>query len=156
GRRIGAAARRCAANDGDLRNLARQRDMLAEDAGVARQSLEPLLHPRTGRLDEADDRHPRPLRELEHAHDRVGMRLPQRAAGKRRILREAEDLATVDGAGGREDAVALARLVAHPARADLGADQLERAWVAEDLEPLERAQALIRAFDECECHAASS
>ena len=43
--------------------------MLAEDAPVAGEALEAFLHARAGRLDEADDRHPRTLRQLQHAHE---------------------------------------------------------------------------------------
>src|SRR5262249_26870280 len=74
----------------------------------------------------------------------------------RRVLGEAEDLAAVDSARGGQDPVALARLVAHPPRPHLRADQLDRARVAQDLEPLQRAQALVGALDQGECHAAST
>ena len=92
----------------------------------------------------------------QHAHDGVGVRLAERPAGERRVLREAEDRAAVDRARRAEDAVAVAGLLAHPARAHLGAHQLQRAGVAEHLQPLERAEALVGALDEGEGHAASS
>ena len=66
---------------------------------------------------------PRAAGEPQHAHDRVGVLLAERAAGERRVLRVAEHRPAVDAPGGADDAVAGAGLLAHPARAHLGADE---------------------------------
>ena len=54
--------------------------------------------------------------ELEHAHDRLGVRLAERAAGVGGVLGVAEDRAAVDQPGAADDAVAGARLLAHVRR----------------------------------------
>ena len=155
-RRVGAAARRCAADHRDLRHHPGQRDVLAEDPAVARQSLEPLLHARARGLDETDHGSTRAACELQHPHDAVGVRLAQRPAGERRVLGEAEHRAPVDPAGGGQNAVALAGLLAHAPRPHLRAHELDRARIAQHLEPLQRAQALVsESFDELQRHAAS-
>ena len=56
GGRVGAAAGAGAADHRDLRDAARQRDVLAEDAAVAAERREALLHARAAGLDEADER----------------------------------------------------------------------------------------------------
>ena len=77
GGRVGAAARRRAADHRDLGDESRKRDVLAEDPPVPGERGEPLLHSRARRLDEADHRHARALGELEDLHDGVGMGLTQ-------------------------------------------------------------------------------
>ena len=64
------------------------------------------MKPTTGRAGAAG--------EPQHAHDRVGVLLAERAAEVGRVLRVAEDRAAVDAAGAGDDAVAGARLLAHP------------------------------------------
>ena len=60
------------------------------------------------------------------------------------------DGAAVDAPAGAEHAVAGARLLPHAPREHLGAQQVERAGVAEHLQALERRQPLIGSRDECE------
>ena len=153
--RIGAAARGGAADDGDLRHATRQRDVLAEDAAVARERGEALLHARAAGLDEADDGGARATGQAQHAHDRVRVLLAQRAPEVARVLRVTEDRAAVDAPGARDHAVAGAGLVAHPARAHVGAQQRQRAGVTERLEALERGELLVELGDELDRHAAS-
>src|SRR6185436_20535214 len=64
----------------------------------------------------------------------------QRAARERRVLRVGEDGPAVHAPGRADDAVAGARLGAHPARVDLGADDVERPGVAQRLQALQRPQ----------------
>ena len=77
--------------------------------------------------------------QLQHAGDRVGVRLAQRPAGVAGILGVTEHRSAADGARASEHAVALAGLVAHGVREDLGADELQRAGIAQRLQTLERA-----------------
>ena len=120
----------------DLRHLPGQLHALAEDAAVAAERGDAVVHPRAARGDEADDRHARAARELHHAHDRVGVRLAERAAGERLVLRVAVHRPARDRPGGRHDAVALA----HPLRLAPWqhgrADHVERSRVAEKFEPI--------------------
>ena len=153
GRRVGAAARGRAADHGDLRDLAAQAHVLLEDPGVAGEGREALLHARAAGLDEADDRRAGAAGEPQHAHDRVGVLLAERAAEVGRVLRVAEDGAAVDAPGAGDDAVAGARLLPHPARPDVAAQQRQRAAVAERLEALDRTQ-LVGGL-ELDCHGAS-
>ena len=75
--------------------------------------------------------------------DRVGVRLAERAAEERRVLRVAEDRPAVDAAGAGDHAVAGARLARPCARERTSVrSSVQRAGVAERLEPLERRQAL--------------
>ncbi len=53
--------------------------MRLEDAAVAGERRDALLQARTRRLDEADDRDSGAPCLLEHAADRVGLRLAERA-----------------------------------------------------------------------------
>ena len=129
--------------------------MLLEDARVAGEGGEALLHARAARLDEADDGGTRAARELEDADDRLGVLLAERAAEVRRVLRVAEDGAAVDAAGAGDHAVTGAGLLAHPARADVGAEQREGARVAERLQALDRRELLFYLWDELDRHAAS-
>ena len=89
-RGVAAAAGGGARDHRDLRHLTGHRDVLGEYARVAVQRGEAFLHARPARLHEADHwdaglpGHPL------HAHDRVCVLRTQRAAGERRVLREAE------------------------------------------------------------------
>ena len=69
--------------------------------------------------------------EPDHAHDRVGVRLAQGTAHVAGVLGVAEHGPPLDAAGAAHHAVAGAGLLAHVARGHLGADDLERARVAE-------------------------
>ena len=111
--RVRAAAGARAADHGDLRDAAGQRDVLAEDAAVAAERGEALLHARAAGLDEADDGRARAAGEPQDADDRVRVRLAERAAEERRVLRVAEDRPAVDAAGAGDHAVARARLRPH-------------------------------------------
>jgi hypothetical protein len=129
--------------------------VLAEDPPVAAERGEALLHARAGRLDEADHRHARALGELEHRDDRVGVRLAERAAGERGVLGEAGDRRPSTRPLAPSTPSPAARLLPHAPRAHLGAQQVERAGIAEHLEALERRQSLIGSWDERERHVAS-
>ena len=155
--RVGAAAGRGAADHRDLRDLAAQGDVLAEDAGVARERRGALLHARAAGLDEADDGRAGAPGEAQDPDDRVGVLLAERAAEVRRVLRVAEDRPAVDAAGAGDDAVTGPRLLAHPARAHVRAQQGERAAVAERLEALDRGKtlALLIGADHLDGHATS-
>ena len=98
---------------------------------------------------------PRAAREPQHADDRVGVLLAERAAEVGRVLRVAEHGTTVDAAGAGDDAVARTRLLAHPARADVGPQQRQRAVVAERLQALDRRELVIDLGYELDRHAAS-
>ena len=95
-RRVGAAAGRRAGDDRDLRDHAGQRHRLAEDPAVAGQRRGALLHAGAAGLDEPDHGDPRPLGRLQHADDRVGVALAERAAEERAVLRVAGDRPAVD------------------------------------------------------------
>ena len=127
--------------------------MLAEDRAVARERGQALLHARAGRLDEPEHGHARAAGQAQHLDDRLRVRLPERAARERRVLRVAEHLAPVDPRVRREHAVAGTRALAHPARAHLGAQRLQRSGVGQDLQALERRQALVGALEQRERHA---
>ena len=124
-RGIGAAAGRRATDHRYLRHQTRQLDVLAEDIGGGRERGEALLHARPGRLDEPDHGHSRALGQLEHRHDRLRMRLAERAAGERSVLGEDGNRPAVDAPAGAEHAIAGPRLLAHPAGHHLGAQQVE-------------------------------
>jgi hypothetical protein len=81
--------------------------------------------------------------------------LPERAAGKRRVLCEHGDHAPVDAPTGAEHTVAGSCLLSHAPREHLGAQQVERARIAEHFEALHRGESLIGSWDECERHLAS-
>src|SRR5262249_26889279 len=138
--RVAAAAGRHATDDGDLRHDARQQDVLAEDAAVAAERGGALLQARAAGLDEADDGDPRARRELHHRGDRVGVRGAQPAAGGARVPRVDGDGAAGHAAEAADDAVALARTLAELRRHHARADDFEAALVAQQLEPLVRAQ----------------
>ncbi len=87
-----------------------------------------------------DDRGLRPAGQVEYAHDRLGLRGAERSAGEALVLRVAVDRPPADAAGAGDDAVAGRR--ARGAGGDPRPDQLERARIAERLEPLERSQPL--------------
>ena len=136
--RVGAAACGGAGDHRDLGHLPGQLHVLAEDAPVAAERRGALLHARAAGLHEADHRHARRARQLEHPHDRVRMRLAQRAAGEPGVLRVAEDRPPIDLPRAGHHAVARARLLPHAAGADGRADRAQRADVAEQLEPVVR------------------
>src|SRR6185437_11575719 len=71
------------------------------------------------------------------------MGLAQRAAGVLGVLRVAEHRPAADGARAAQDAVALAGLVAHGGRQHLGADELQRAGIAQCLQALQRRQRVL-------------
>ena len=129
--------------------------MLAKDLCVAAQRGEPFLHPCSGRLDEADHGDPRALRELEHRDHRLGMSLAERAAGERGVLREHGDHAPVDATAGAENTIAGPRLFPHAPGENLGAQEVERPRIAEDVEALHGTEPLIGSWDECQRHLAS-
>src|SRR6185503_15840337 len=99
-------------------------------------------------LDEADHGHPRAVGQAQHAYDGVGVGLAERPAREGRVLREAEDRPAVDTTRRSEDAVAVTGLLPHAARAHLGAHELQRAGVAQDLQAFEGAEALVGALYE--------
>ena len=140
GGRVGAAARGGPGDHADLGDAAGEGDVLAEDRAVAAECPGALVDARAARGDEADDRRRGPPGEVEHAHDRLGLGGAERAAGEALVLRVAVDRTAADAPRARDDAVAGGR--AGRAGCDLRADELERARIAERLEPLEGAQAV--------------
>jgi hypothetical protein len=138
GRGVGAPAGARPGDDRDLRDGARELDVLVEDPAVAAERREPFLHPGAGGGDEADDRSLGLTREAHDAHDGVRVRLAERAAHERGVLRVGEDGPALDGAGRADHAVPGARPLAHAARVHLGADQVQGARVAERLEAADR------------------
>ena len=134
--RVGAAARRDAGDHGDLRDLAGQLHALAEDAPVAAERRDAVVHAGAARGDEPDHRRAGAAGELHHAHDRLGMRLAERAAGERLVLRVAVHGPSGDRPGGADHAVALAHALRLASRQHGGADHVERSRVAQQLEPV--------------------
>ena len=134
------------ADDRDLRDHARQAHVLGEDPPVARQRGEALLHARAGRLDEAEHRHARPAGEAQDLDDRLGVSLPERAAGERCVLRVAVDRAPVHACLRGEHPVAGPRALAHPPRAHLRAQQLQRPGVGRAPPGARAGQALVQAL----------
>ena len=118
--------------------------MLLEDPPVAGQARQPLLHARARRLDERDHRHARAPGAAQHVDDGLGVRLAQRSTGEGGVLGQAVDLAPGDPRVPGEHPVAGARPVAHPPRANLRAQQLQRPGVDQRGQPLGRGQALLR------------
>ena len=137
---VGASARRRAGDDRDLRHATGQGHVLAEDPSVAAQRGQPLLHPGACGLDEADHGHTGLSGQPQDADDGVGVGLAERAARERAVLGVAEHRPAVDAPGGADDAVPRPRLRAHPPRGDLGADDLERAGIAQGAKALQRGQ----------------
>ena len=79
--RVGAAAGRRAADHGDLRDLAATaRRARGRSARSRPSAADALLHARAAGLDEADDGRAGAAGEPQHAHDRVGVLLAERAA----------------------------------------------------------------------------
>jgi hypothetical protein len=113
--------------------------VLGEDPRVAVERGEALLHARAAGLDEADHRDAGLPGEALDAHDRVGVLGAERAARVRRVLGEAEDGTPADAQRAADDTVAGAGLLAHPLGRDLGADDVQRAFVGEQPQPVERA-----------------
>ena len=145
GGRVRAAAGRDAADHRDLRHAARQPHVVPEDAAVAGQRGDAVVHPRAAGGDEADHRRGGALGELHHADDRLGVRLAQRAAGEALVLRVAEHRATGDRAAGADHAVARRHPLGLAPRQHRRPDHVQRAGVAERLEPpvrVERARLL--------------
>ena len=143
GGRVGAAAGAGAADHRDLRDAARQVDVLAEDAAVAGQRGQALLHARTARLDEADDGHAGAPGQAQDADDRLRVLLAQRAAEVGRVLGVAEHGPVVDAAGAGDHAVTRARLVAHALGHDVRAQERKGALVAERLQAPDRRQPAV-------------
>ena len=151
-RRIRAATRRQTGQHRDLGHAARQADDPAEDPAVATERADALLHPGAAGGHEPDDRRAGAVGELHNAHDRVCVGLAERAAGEARVLRVAEHGAAVDQPGAAEDAVPGAGLLAHREGDHLGADHVDRARIAQPLEPLKRRERRVGPF--CEGQAA--
>ena len=107
-RRVGAAAGGDAADDRDLRHLARELDAGAEDAAVAGQRRVALLQAGAAGADEADHRGAGVAGHPQQADDRLGVDFAERAAEEARVLGVAEDRPAADLAGAGDDAVARA------------------------------------------------
>ena len=143
--RVGAAAGRDAADDGDLRDALEQLDAGAEDPAVAGERGVALLQPRAAGLDEADHRGAGVAGQAQHADDRVGVRGAQRAAEEAGVLRVAEHRPAADlPAPATTPSPGVARSPSAGER-DRRADGREAARVAEPLEPLDRERTRLRA-----------
>ena len=140
GRRIGAASGRGAGDHRDLGDDPGQPDGVAEDAAVACERRGAFLHAGAARLHERDDWDPGTLCQLEHAHDRLGVELAERAAQVGAVLGVADDRAAVDRAGRAHDAVARDGALAEPRGEGARAQDIERAGVAQRLQALERVK----------------
>ena len=137
-RRVGAAARGDAGDDRDLRHLAGQPDALAEDPSVAAERGDAVVHARAAGGDEADHGRAGAAGELHHAHDRLGVRLAQRAAGEGLVLRVAVHRPARDRARGADHAVALAHALRLAPRQHGRANHVQRSRIAEQLESVTR------------------
>src|SRR4029450_4901629 len=126
-------------DDRDLRDARRQLDALAEDAPVSGEARVTLLEPRPARLDEPDDRRAPLAREMHAPNDRVRVRLAERAAHERGVLRVAEHRLPRHPPRAGEHTVAPVRAVAEAARQHLRPQRPERARIAQRLEALARA-----------------
>ncbi len=129
--------------------------MLTEDRAKARERRETLLHARSGRLEEPEHWHARAAGQAQNRDDRLRVRLPERAARERRVLRVAEHLASVDPRVRREHPITGTRAIAHPTRAHLGAQGLQRSRVGQNLQPIEWLKGLVGALEQRQRHAAS-
>ena len=90
-----------------------QRDDPVEDPPVAAERRHALLHPGAPGGDEPHHRRAGTVGKLQHAHDRVGVGLAERAAGVARVLGVAEHGAAVDQSRATDDAVAGPGLLPH-------------------------------------------
>jgi hypothetical protein len=111
-----------------------------EEQRVAGERGDAVVHARASRGDEADHRSGGALGQLHHPHDRVGVRLAERAAGEALVLRVAVDGPARDRTGGADHAVARLHPLRLPARQHRRADHVQRAGIAEGLEPRVRVQ----------------
>jgi hypothetical protein len=123
-----------------LRHDARRERVAQEDVGVAGERHDALLDARAARIVQPDDRRARLHRQVHHLHDLPRVRLGERPAEHREVLREQEDRAPVDRPVAGDDAVAQHLVLGH---AEVGAavrDQLvhldEAARVAQEVDPL--------------------
>ena len=138
-RAAGARSHHCR----DLRDDAGRQRVAQEDLGVAGERDDPFLDPRSARVVEADDRRARLRREIHDLADFSGVRLRQRAAEHREVLREDERRSTVDPTRSGHDPVPGNPLVLHVEVVTLVDDELvhlhEGPGVQQELEPLARS-----------------
>src|SRR5829696_6963960 len=157
GGRVGAAAGRRPGDHTDLRDASRERDVLPEDRAVATERARALVDPGSARGDETDYLGGCPSGEVQHPHDRLRLGGAERSAGEALVLRVAIDRPAANRARARHHAVA--RSGAGRAGGDPGPDLLQRAGVAERLEPCERRQPLLPgdlSLGQHQIHAAAS
>ena len=127
-RRVRAAARRDAGDHRDLRHAAGQPHVAAEDAPVAGQRGDAVVHPRAARGDEADHRRAARARRARITRRIVvRVRLAERAAGERLVLRVAEHRPPGDRPGRRRPRRRPARVRVDRRRGEHGrADHVQR------------------------------
>ncbi len=143
-RRVHRAARARPQDRRDLRHHAGGDRVAEEDVGVARERHDALLDAGAARVVEPDDRDPELEGEVHDLADLLGVRLGERAAEHREVLREDGDLAALDAAEPGDDAVAGDALALHAevvaAVHDEAVHLLERTGVEEQVEPLARGE----------------
>ena len=143
-RRVDRAAGARPEDDGDLRHDAGGQHVAQEDLGIPAQRRHALLDPRPAGVVEPDDRRADLHREVHDLADLLGVRLRQRSAEHREVLREDEDQASVDGAVAGDDAVAEEVLAIQPELRRAVGDECveldERSGVEEEVEALARGE----------------
>ena len=144
GRDVGAAGGAGAEQDADLRDAARELDLVVEDpprAAAAREHLDLVGDPRPGRVDEVDERHlelQRALLDAEDLLDRLGA---PRARLDGRVVGHQRDPAAADQRQAGDDAVGAEALLLPVGEQPLLAERLR---VDEPRDPLaDRELALV-------------
>ena len=139
-RRVDRAAGAGAHDQRDLRHDARGQHVALEDVGVAGERDDALVDARAAGVVDADHRDADAHRVVHDLADLLGVRLRERAAEDREVLREDEDRAAVDRAVAGDDAVAGHRLAGHvevgAAVLDEHVPLLEAALVEQQLDAL--------------------
>ena len=139
GRTVDRAARAGTHDDRDLRNHARGRRIAEKDAAEARERIDTLLDARAARVVDTDAGCTVLQREVLHLPDLVRMRLAERTARYREVLRVGIDETAVHRAVARHDAIARQVFLIH---AEIGAARLhehielhERAFIEQHFQP---------------------
>mmetsp|Transcript_32106 Transcript_32106/g.87965 ORF Transcript_32106/g.87965 Transcript_32106/m.87965 type:complete len:549 (+) Transcript_32106:245-1891(+) len=142
--RVHRAARARPHDHAELRHDARRDDVPLEDLRVAGEGRDALLDARASGVVEADDGRADLECLIHDFADLFGVRLAQRAAEHREVLREDEDAPPVDLAVARHDTVSRRLIVLHTeVDAAVGLEHVvlaECPWVKQQLQPLARRQ----------------
>jgi hypothetical protein len=115
-----------------------------KDVGIPPERQHAFLNARPAGVVQPDDRCAHLHREIHDLHDLRGVRLGERTAEHREVLRERIDGASSDAAMARDDAVSGNQLFAHPevaaAVSDELVDFLEGAGVEQEVDALARGE----------------